>query len=100
MKKLLSRVFGRAVAPTLLLCAAALPAAALDGPIWDRWSTPPSVPPGQVDPHIRPYGPGIYMENGVVVYAPANCYVSREQVLQNGALVWRPLRTCPSPGYR
>lgn len=66
---------------------------------WDRWSPPPPVP-GQVDPNVRPYGPGAYMENGAIVYVPTNCYVSREQVLQNGRLVWRPLRTCPSPGYR
>ena len=81
--------------------AAAIALTTLPAAAWDRWSPPrPSTPPGQVGPQVRPYGPGAYMENGVVVYVPANCYVSREQVWSNGALVWRPIKTCPSPGYR
>lgn len=65
------------------------------------WRLPDHGPvPGQVDPNVRPYGPGTYSENGFTVYIPANCYVSREQVLIGGRLVWRPVKTCPSPGYR
>ncbi len=55
---------------------------------------------GAVHPNYQPYGPGAYTENGSIVYVPQNCYVSREQVYRNGQLVWQPLKTCPSPGYR
>lgn len=55
---------------------------------------------GGAHPNFRPFGPAYYYENGVYVDIPPNCYVSREQRLQDGRLVWRPIRTCPSPGYR
>jgi hypothetical protein len=84
---------GIAVTSTLILVASAQ--------AQPMWRLPDQGPvAGQVDPNIRPYGPGTYSENGFTVYIPANCYVSREQVLLSGRLVWRPIRTCPSPGYR
>ena len=50
--------------------------------------------PGELHPNYNPYGPGHYALNGHHVYAGPNCYLSREQVLVNGRLVWRPLSTC------
>ena len=49
---------------------------------------------GELHPNLNPLGPGHYALNGHHVYAGPNCYVSREQVLVNGQLVWRPLSTC------
>ena len=56
--------------------------------------------PGRISPEGPQYGPGSYTENGVTVHAPRNCYVSREQRLQGGQLVWRPLVTCPYDDFR
>ena len=53
-----------------------------------------------VTPDAPTYGPGTYTENGFTVHVPRQCYVSREQVLQNGQLIWRPLVTCPFDDYR
>ena len=52
------------------------------------------------NPDTRSYGPGTYTEGGSSVTVPRQCYASREQRLEGGRLVWRPLVTCPFDDYR
>lgn len=100
MKSLPSKLWAAAPYLATIVAFAGVASPADAQGYWDRWSAPPPARAGHVDPMVRPYGPGAYSENGVHVYVPANCYVSREQVWRNGALMWRPVKTCPAPGYR
>ncbi len=52
------------------------------------------------NPDAQTYGPGTYTEGGRSVSVPRQCYASREQRLEGGQLVWRPLVTCPFDDYR
>ncbi len=52
------------------------------------------------NPDTQPYGPGTYTEGGRSISVPRQCYASREQRLEGGQLVWRPLVTCPFDDYR